>query len=198
MKQQIRKADTELAEKKFAEMLEALGFDYKNNPQMKDTPHRVIKMLTQEVFKGEYTDLPKMTAFPNDTKYDGIVFQGDIDVKSMCAHHFMPFKGKAYVAYIPKAKGKVLGLSKLNRIVDYYSRKPQLQENLTKQIHDEIAKIVGKNDGVMVLIEANHMCVAMRGVNQNSTMKTIYSSGAFKKNNSLARTEFLEAINNLN
>lgn len=192
MKKQIKPNLTQ-AEKNFGEFLTSLGFDWKNDDNMKDTPHRVAKMYANEIFKGLYAN-PKITSFENDG-YTGIVFQGDIDVKSVCSHHFCPFIGKAHVAYIPGKK--VVGLSKLNRIVDKYARRPQLQERLTKQIHDEINKLCEGNGGVAVMVEAKHTCVSMRGIGQDSTMKTIFTSGAFLEKDNQARQEFLQCISTI-
>lgn len=180
------------AENKFGEFLTALGFDWRNDDNMKDTPKRVSKMYATELFSGLYNERPKITSFENDGGYTGIVFQGDIDVKSTCSHHFCPFIGKAHVAYIPG--DKVIGLSKLNRIVEMYARRPQLQERLTKQIHDEINNLTDGNKGVAVMIESKHTCVSCRGIGQDSTMKTIFTSGAFLEKDNQARQEFLACI----
>ncbi|MEI6352678.1 MAG: GTP cyclohydrolase I [Candidatus Nomurabacteria bacterium] len=190
------KHDQNIAEIKFGEFLTALGFDWKNDDNMKDTPKRVAKMYCKEIFNGVYDKAPDVTNFENESGYTGIVFQGDIEVKSMCSHHFMPFIGKAFVGYIPNKEGKIIGLSKLNRIVEYYSRRPQLQERLTKQIHDEINSLTESNLGVAVYIECKHMCVSHRGVCHNSVMKTIFTSGVFIENENLARSEFLAMIKN--
>lgn len=188
------KYNIEKAEEYFGKFLDSLGFDWRNDVNMKETPKRVAKMYSKEIFNGVYGEKPRITSFKNENAYTGIVFQGDIDVKSMCSHHFMPFVGKAYVAYIPAKNGDVIGLSKLNRIVEYYSRQPQLQERLTKQIHDEIDKATNGNLGVMVYIKAKHFCVSHRGIGHNSEMKTSFSSGVFKNKQDLVRQEFLNMI----
>lgn len=179
---------------KYGEFLSSLGYDWENDPNMKETPKRVAKMYLKEIGVGSYVEEPKMTAFPNSTRYTGIIFQ-EADVKSLCSHHMMPFAGKAYVAYLPKAEGKVIGLSKINRVVDWFARRPQLQENLTKQIHDYIASKVGESLGVAVYIEASHTCVSHRGVNQESTMRTNICSGNFLSNELGSRDEFMQLIN---
>lgn len=186
-----------IVEKKFGEFLTALGYDWENDTNMKETPKRVAKMYIQEVTKGVYFKEPKITAFENINKYIGVIFDGNIDVKSLCSHHFQPFIGKCHFAYIPLKGSKIVGLSKLNRIVDHFARRPQLQENLTIQIHNYLNKIIGKNKGVAVMIEAQHMCVYLRGVEQNSTMITTELSGAFLEKGNLAREEFYHFINNL-
>lgn len=188
----MTKINEEKAVQAYAEFMEALGLDL-TNPNMTDTPTRVMKMYRDDVFKGLYEPEPKITAFPNEDEYDGIVFQGDIQVKSVCSHHHCPFIGKACVAYIPNKDGKIIGLSKLNRIVEYYSRRPQVQENLTMQIHDHIKKVIGDNQGVAVYIACKHTCVSLRGIKHDSEMKTTKLSGLFFDDNK-ARNEFYSFI----
>lgn len=179
------------AELKYGEFLTALQFDWRNDPNMKDTPKRVSKMYVNELYAGIYDPAPKITAFDNVDKYDGIVFSGGIDVKSSCSHHVLSFIGKAYVAYIPGKK--IIGLSKLNRIVDWFARRPQVQENLNVQILDYVNEVCEGNGGVAVMIECNHLCTCIRGTMQNSTMITSKLSGAFK-DNPAAREEFYDFI----
>lgn len=178
------------AEECYKDFLYALGYDLHEDPNMEDTPRRVVKMLMRETCKGTYLKEPKVTTFPSD--YTGIVFEGDIDVKSLCSHHMMPFFGKAYIAYIPQ--GEVIGLSKLNRIVDWFSRRPQLQEQLTQQIHDYLQKVLPNNQGIAIFIEANHTCVSLRGIEHHSVMKTSKLSGAFLDNTDKSREEFFQMI----
>ncbi len=184
-------------EKAFGDFLTALGYDWLNDCNMRETPKRVAKMYVQEVTKGVYMKEPKITTFDNNSKYIGVVFEGNIEIKSLCSHHFQPFVGKCHVAYLPTESSKIVGLSKLNRMVDFFARRPQLQENLTKQIHDFLNKTIGMNKGIAVMIEAQHMCVYLRGVEQNSTMITTELSGAFLESGNLAREEFYHFINNL-
>lgn len=186
------------ATKSYGEFLDSLGFDWKNDPNMKDTPKRVAKMFVNELYFGSFNAAPKLTAFDNIDGYDGMVFQGNIKLHSICSHHALPFIGKAHVAYIPTKKGKVLGLSKLNRIVEFYAHRPQIQEMLTMQIHDFINKVCENNEGVAVMIEADHMCTCVRGVKHDSTMKTAKLSGGFKQLGSYARNEFYSFIGGLN
>lgn len=185
------------ASKTFGKFLQDIGFeDYLSDPHMADTPMRVTKAYVEDLFSGMYTDPPKITAFENTNGYDGIVFQGDVEVRSCCSHHFLPFVGKAHVAYIPGADGKVIGLSKLNRIVEWFARRPQVQENLSMQIHDYITKECAGNRGVAVMIEAKHMCASCRGVRHDSTMMTSKLSGAFEQNDA-TRNEFYKFIERL-
>ena len=158
---------------------------------------RVAKALVNDLASGVYNESPKMTAFDNVDGYDGIVFQGNIKLHSFCSHHHLPFIGNAHVAYLPTPEGKVIGLSKLNRIVEFYARRPQVQENLTMQIHDHIDDVCENNIGVAVSIEANHMCACVRGVKHDATMKTSKLSGEFMNYNSHSREEFYNFIRNL-
>jgi GTP cyclohydrolase I len=185
------------AEKAYGEFLTALGYDWENDESMKKTPFRVAKMYVKEITSGAYDNPPKITVFPNDSQYDGIVFQGDIPVHSLCAHHFASIVGICHLAYIPKKDGDIIGLSKLNRIVDFLSKRPQTQEFLTKQIHDYLCEILPDNQGVIVFIKAEHMCVKLRGIEQDSTMQTSYCSGYFKTNEIGSRKEFFDMISNV-
>ena len=177
--------------------MDALGFDWRNDPNSADTPRRVAKAFVNDLAEGCYNEPPKITAFDNVDKYDGLVFQGNITVHSFCSHHHLPFVGHAHVSYIPGKEGKVIGLSKLNRIVEWFSRRPQVQENLTMQIHKHIDLVAEQNKGVAVLVEADHMCACVRGVKHNSTMKTARMSGAFLDKGDLTRQEFYDFVRDL-
>ena len=177
----------------YGNYMTALGIDWVNDPNSSDTPMRVAKAFVNDLAQGCYSEPPKITAFENLDKYDGIVFQGNIDVKSFCSHHHLPFIGYAHVAYIPSVDGKVIGLSKLNRIVEYFARRPQVQENLCSQIALYLDTVCEGNKGIAVVIEANHMCACVRGVRHDSTMMTSKLTGAFKDNAS-TRTEFYKFI----
>ena len=177
LKEQEMENMIEEAAEHYGRYMTALGFDWKNDPNSEDTPIRVAKAFVNDLAEGVYSDPPKITAFDNIDKYDGIVFQGNIKLHSLCSHHHLPFIGNAHVAYLPSVHGKVIGLSKLNRIVEFYARRPQVQENLTMQIHDHIHKECTQNIGVAVMIEANHMCACVRGVKHDSIMKTAKLSG---------------------
>ncbi len=181
----------------YEQYMDALGFDWRNDPNSSDTPRRVAKAFVNDLAEGCYNKPPKITAFDNVDKYDGLVFQGNITVHSFCSHHHLPFVGNAHVSYIPGKDGKVIGLSKLNRIVEWFSRRPQVQENLTMQIHKHIDKVCEENKGVAVLVEADHMCACIRGVKHNSTMKTARMSGAFLDKGDLTRQEFYDFVRDL-
>lgn len=182
----------------YALYMDALGFDWRNDPNSADTPHRVAKAFVNDLAEGCYTNAPKITAFDNVDKYDGLVFQGNITMNSFCSHHHLPFIGKAHVAYIPGKDGKVIGLSKLNRIVEWFARRPQVQENLTMQIHKYIDEVCTENKGVAVMVEANHMCACVRGVKHDSMMKTARMSGAFlDKDDINTRQEFYDFVRDL-
>ena len=187
----------EEASKHYGHYMTALGFDWEHDPNSSDTPRRVAKAFVNDLASGVYNEPPKITAFDNVNNYDGIVFQGNIKLHSFCSHHHLPFIGHAHVAYIPTADGMVIGLSKLNRIVEFYARRPQVQENLTMQIHDHVHEECTDNIGVATVIEANHMCACVRGVKHDATMKTSKLSGVFMDNNNLARQEFYNFIRDL-
>lgn len=176
--------------------LNALGFDYAKDPQTVDTPKRVAKAWVNDLISGSINPLDDVTTFPNEDNFDGIVFQGDIEVVSMCAHHNLAFVGRAYVSYIPVPNGKVIGLSKLNRIVEWFSRRPQMQESLTQQIHTMISELVD-NQGVAVMITAKHSCCSNRGVGHDSSMTTSKLSGFFWDNPIGTRDEFYQMVANL-
>jgi GTP cyclohydrolase I len=191
---ELKEEQVEIA---YGELLTALGYDWQNDPNMKDTPKRVAKMYIHEITSGSYFEEPKVTTFENDGLYSGLIFEGNITVRSLCSHHMMPFFGKAHIAYIPKKNTKIIGLSKFNRIVDWFAKRPQLQEQLTTQIHDYFVDKLQGCLGVAVMVEADHMCVRMRGVKDDSTMMTTKLSGVFLKNKDRSRDEFYQYINRL-
>ncbi|HVO72479.1 MAG TPA: GTP cyclohydrolase I FolE [Ignavibacteriaceae bacterium] len=180
----------ELIEKNFREIMEVLGLDLEDE-SLKGTPRRVAKMYVKEIFSGlNPLNKPEVTVFRNNYNYKRIIIEKDITLYSTCEHHFVPITGKAHVAYIPA--DKVIGLSKLNRIVQFYSKKPQLQERLTEEIAREMMNILETED-VAVLIEADHLCVSSRGVNDvNSTTVTSSFNGRF--NEKEISGEFLNSI----
>jgi GTP cyclohydrolase I len=167
----------ELIEKNFREIMEVLGLDLEDD-SLKDTPHRVAKMYVKEIFSGlNEVNKPKISVFKNNYNYDGLIIEKNITLFSTCEHHFVPIIGKVHIGYYPA--GQVLGLSKLNRIVQYYAKRPQQQERLTAQIADELMNIL-KIEDVAVLIEADHLCVKSRGVNDvNSLTVTSSFNGRF-------------------
>jgi len=179
----------------YEKYLDALQIDWRNDPNSANTPLRVAKSFVNDIGCGCYQEAPKITAFPADG-YNGMVFEGNIPLRSLCSHHHAPFMGRAHVAYIPKDEnGTVVGLSKLNRIVEFYARRPQIQEALTKQIHDAITNVCINNRGVAVMLEATHTCVCNRGVKHDGTvMKTSVLSGAFF-DDSKTREEFYFFVN---
>ena len=180
----------------YGAFLNALGFDWKKDPHSQNTPLRVAKAWINDLISGSVSKEPNITSFPNNEGYTGLICQTRIPVVSLCAHHNLPFIGVAHMAYIPgKSKtSRVIGLSKLNRIVDFYSRRPNIQESLTKQIHDHTNRLCKGNRGVAVVIEAQHNCVLCRGVKHDSMMKTSQLSGYFWTNEIGTRQEFFQLI----
>lgn len=182
----------ELIEKKFREIMEVLGLDL-NDDSLKDTPKRVAKMYVKEIFKGlDPKNKPSVTLFENKYKFNQMLVEKDIALYSYCEHHFVPIIGKAHVAYF--SSGKVVGLSKINRMVQYYSKRPQVQERLTVQIANELREMLQTED-VAVIIEADHLCVASRGV-QDVSSSTVTSSYHGKFLDSNVRDEFLKYVYN--
>ena len=185
------------AAKAYEAYMDALGFDWRKDPNSSDTPMRVAKAFVNDLAEGCFSEPPRITTFDNIDKYDGIVFQGNIKLHSFCSHHHLPFVGVAHVAYIPGKEGRVIGLSKLNRIVEWFARRPQVQENLTMQIHKHIDETCLRNKGVAVMVSADHMCACVRGVRHDSTMKTARMSGAFLDPGDLTRQEFYDFVRDL-
>ena len=177
-------------EKAYASLISAIGENL-SRPGLHDTPQRAAKAF-RHLCKGYQESLDTIVngaIFPSDN--DEMVIVKDIELYSLCEHHLLPFIGKAHVGYLPS--GKVLGLSKIARIVDMYARRLQIQENLTKEIADAIMKVTDAN-GVGVIIEAQHMCMMMRGVEkQNSSMKTSIMLGQFRSSPQ-TRNEFLSLL----
>ncbi|MEJ8802872.1 GTP cyclohydrolase I FolE [Pontibacter sp. H249] len=179
-----------IIEKHFAEIMHTLGLDLTDD-SLKGTPHRVAKMYVKEIFHGLHPDnKPAIRRFENKYKYNHMLVERDITVYSSCEHHFVPIIGKAHVAYVPNEH--VIGLSKLNRVVQYFARRPQVQERLTMQIANELKQAL-KTENVAVVIEADHLCVMSRGVNDvtSSTITAEYS-GVFQEDH--FRNEFLAHI----
>ena len=177
----------------FGKFLDALRCDWKEDPNSSDTPRRVAKAYVNDLWAGRYEAAPDITAFPSDG-YDGMVFEGGIPLTSMCSHHHQTIMGRVHVAYIPGKDSKVIGLSKLNRLVEHFSRRGAIQEQLTVAIHNAIDTIIEDNKGVAVMIEATHNCVQCRGVKHGgASMKTSKLTGAFK-NDDATRAEFYEFV----
>jgi GTP cyclohydrolase IA len=184
-------SETEKVEKiaeKFRDIMDILGLDLTND-SLQNTPKRVAKMYVQELFRGlSQEHFPKITVIENEMLYDQMVVVKDIGIISLCEHHFVTIHGIAHVAYIPSHG--VIGLSKINRIAEYFARRPQVQERLTKQIADCLCYIL-KTEDVAVYIQAKHYCVISRGVEDaNSETITTDLRGAFKSNPN-TRSEFL-------
>ena len=175
----------------YANFLTAVGFDYTADRQTEDTPRRVAKAWLKDLIVGSVTNEPNITTFPNDEGYDGLVIQSGIPITSMCAHHNLAFTGFATVAYVPGEM--VIGLSKLNRIVEWFARRPQMQESLTQQIHDYIATKMDCKS-VAVSIACKHTCCSHRGIKHASVMSTNKFSGVFMEKDNLIREELLSAI----
>ncbi|CAI8325927.1 MAG: GTP cyclohydrolase 1 [Bacteroidetes bacterium MED-G17] len=180
----------EKIEHHFREILTTLGMDL-NDDSLNKTPYRVAKMYVKEIFSGlDPNNKPKVSLFENKFGYNQMLVEKDINVNSQCEHHLVPIFGKAHVAYI--ANGEVIGLSKINRIVDYYCKRPQVQERLTRQIAEELKQVL-KTEDVAVVLDAKHMCVSSRGIKDvNSSTITAAISGQFQ--NEATRLEFLRYI----
>src|SRR6218665_287258 len=180
-------------EERFREIMEVLGLDLTDD-SLQGTPRRVAEMYVNEVFSGlNPKNLPNTRLFENKYKYDQMLVEKDITFYSYCEHHFVPFYGKAHVAYF--SSGKVIGLSKINRLVQFYARRPQVQERLTVQIGKELEKLL-ETAHVAVVVDANHLCVASRGVGDtNSKTGTAYFSGKFEENE--FKKEFLNYVNHV-
>lgn len=177
----------------FGKFLDALKCDWRNDPNSADTPRRVAKAYVLDLWKGRYDMMDSVTAFPSD-QYDGLVQESNIPVTSMCSHHHQAIQGTISIAYIPSKDGKVVGLSKLNRIVEYFSRRGSIQEQLTVAIHNAVDKICEGNQGVAVMISATHNCVSCRGIKHHgASMQTAKLSGAFLNEDS-AKAEFYKNI----
>ncbi|WP_375240886.1 GTP cyclohydrolase I FolE [Polaribacter sp.] len=187
-------SDTEKKDKiasLFSEIMDVMGLDLTDD-SLKGTPKRVAKMYIDEIFSGlNPANKPKIALFDNKYQYNQMLVEKNITFYSNCEHHFLPIIGKAHVAYI--SSGKVIGLSKLNRIVQYYAKRPQVQERLTNQIAEELKAILNTED-VAVIIDAKHLCVSSRGV-KDDTSATVTSYFGGKFNN---QEKIVELQNTLN
>lgn len=183
----------EIITEKFTEILHTLGLDL-NDDSLKDTPRRVAKMYVKEIFAGLHPERkPLIQLFENPYQYHQMLVEKNITVHSYCEHHLVPIIGTAHVAYI--SNGKVIGLSKINRMVRYYSKRPQVQERLTEQIAEELKNVL-QTDDVAVYIDAEHFCVKTRGIedSQSSTV-TVHYGGLFLSDPQV-KQEFLSIIHN--
>ena len=174
----------------FEEIMHTLGLDLTDD-SLKGTPARVAKMYVKEIFSGlNPANKPETSIFQNIYKYDQMLMEKNITFYSNCEHHFVPIIGKAHVAYV--SSGTIIGLSKINRIVDYFARRPQVQERLTVQIANELKKVLNTQD-IAVVIEAKHLCVSSRGIKDDSST-TVTSSFTGKFENEHTRAEFLNYL----
>lgn len=182
----------ELIEEKFRDIMDIMGMDLTDD-SLSGTPRRVAKMYIKEIFSGlNPANKPKVALFDNKYQYNEMLVEKDITFYSNCEHHFVPIIGRAHVAYF--SSGKVIGLSKINRIVNYWARRPQVQERLTVQIANDLKTLLETED-VAVVIDADHLCVSSRGIQDvNSSTITAQFHGKFKEEGT--KSEFLSYINN--
>ena len=186
-----RKEKIEKIEKHFDEIVTILGLDLKDDSLI-DTPKRVAKMYVNEIFWGlDYDAFPKATVVENKMDYNEMIVERNISVQSNCEHHFVVIDGLATVAYVPEKN--VLGLSKINRIVEYFWKRPQIQERLTEQIYHALSYIL-ETDNVAVMIDAQHYCVKSRGVEDTGSSTITSRLGGNFKNYPEVRAEFLSLI----
>jgi GTP cyclohydrolase I len=187
-----RKDKIEQIESHFTEIMKIIGLDLSDDSLI-ETPRRVAKMYINEIFWGlDYEAFPKCTTVDNKMKYDEMVIERNVNVQSNCEHHFVVIDGAATVAYIPNQK--VLGLSKINRVVEYFSKRPQIQERLTEQIYHALQYILD-TDNIAVVVDAQHYCVKSRGVEDvGSSTVTSKLGGVFKTDPSV-RQEFMNIVN---
>ena len=182
------------AEKAYGKFLDALKCDWRNDPNSMETPRRVAKAYVNDLWSGRYTAMSPITSFPSDG-YDGIVIERNIPLTSMCSHHHQTIGGVVHIGYIAGENGQVIGLSKLNRIVELFGRRGAIQEQLTSAIHNAVDKITEGNKGVIVTIVASHSCVSCRGVkHQGAAMVTTKASLAFRDDKNNARQEFFDSL----
>jgi len=187
-----RKDKIELIERNFKNIMEVLGLDL-DDDSLRDTPKRVAKMYVNEIFWGlDYEAFPKCTTVDNKMKYDEMVVERNVSVQSNCEHHFVVIDGLATVGYIPKQK--VLGLSKINRIVEYFSKRPQIQERLTEQVYHALQYIL-ETDDIGVVINAQHYCVKSRGVEDTGSSTVTSRLGGVFRSDPSVRTEFMNIVN---
>jgi GTP cyclohydrolase I len=179
------------AAKKLEELFDTLQIDHRNDHNTRDTPQRVAKMLIEEVLRGRYDSPPKITEFENAQGFDQLIVTGPIELRSTCAHHLMPIYGQVFVGILPAPDGKIVGLSKYDRIVDYFASRLQIQEELVKQISQYIVDVTAPR-GLAVRVSAVHMCKTHRGVRASHRSRMVNSSyhGVLETDQSL-REQFL-------
>jgi GTP cyclohydrolase I len=184
----------EEAAEAFGQFLDALKCDWRNDPNSMETPRRVAKAYVNDLWKGRYNNFTEITSFPSDG-YDGIIIERNIQLTSMCSHHHQTIRGVVHIGYVAGNEGQVIGLSKLNRIVEHFGRRGAIQEQLTSAIHQAVDKVCEANRGVIVTVVATHNCVSCRGINhQGAAMVTTKASGMFMENDNQARKEFFDSL----
>ena len=189
-----KKAMIEEAAMHFGNFLTALKCDWQNDPNSADTPRRVAKAYVKDLWAGRYEGFTDITSFPSDG-YDGVIIERNIPLTSMCSHHHQTISGVVHIGYVAGKDGRVIGLSKLNRIVEHFGRRGAIQEQLTAAIHQAVNKVCEGNLGVVVTVVASHNCVSCRGVkHQGAAMITTKASGVFMENDNLARKEFFDSL----
>jgi len=177
----------------YGKFLTALKCDWRNDPNSMETPRRIAKKYVLEQWAGRYDGPPSITSFPSDG-YDGLITECNIPLTSMCSHHHETILGRVHISYIASEEGRVIGLSKLNRLVEHFGRRGAIQEQLTMAIHQAVDKVCVDNLGVAVQIVASHQCVSCRGTNhQGAAMVTTKLSGNFFTKPEV-RNEFFDAI----
>ncbi len=180
------------AENKLAELFDVLQIDHRNDHHTRDTPRRVARMFVDEIMQGRFSEPPVLTDFENTTAFDQLIVTGPIEIRSTCAHHLMPIYGEAYIGVLPSVDGRIIGLSKYDRVVHYFSARLQIQEELVNQIGDFImAKTAPR--GLAVRVSAVHMCKTHRGVRATARSRMVTTSyfGALAEDAAL-KQEFLQ------
>jgi GTP cyclohydrolase I len=189
-----KKQMIEEAAEHFGKFLDALKCNWRNDPNSMETPHRVAKAYVKDLWAGRYNGFTEITSFPSDG-YDGVIIERNIDLTSMCSHHHQTIKGVVHIGYVAGKEGRVIGLSKLNRIVEHFGRRGAIQEQLTAAIHQAVDKVCEGNKGVIVTVVASHNCVSCRGIkHQGAAMVTTKASGVFIDNTNQARQEFFDSL----
>jgi GTP cyclohydrolase I len=182
------------AEEAYGKFLDALKCDWRNDPNSMETPRRVAKAYVNDLWKGRYDNFTEITSFPSDG-YDGLIIERNIALTSMCSHHHQTIRGVVHIGYISGEDGRVIGLSKLNRIVEHFGRRGAIQEQLTAAIHQAVDKVCEGNLGVIVTVVATHNCVSCRGIkHQGAAMVTTKASSAFRDDTNQARKEFFDSL----
>jgi GTP cyclohydrolase I len=192
MAQADREAMIAAAARKIEELFDVLRIDHRNDHNTRETPQRVAKMFVEEILDGRYTAPPRITEFDNAQAYDQLIVTGPIELRSMCAHHLMPIYGHAVIGVLPSPDGKIIGLSKYDRIVEYFASRLQIQEELVKQIGQHIMTVT-RPRGLAVRVSAVHMCKTQRGVraSRRSRMVNTYYWGEMAQDAGL-KSEFLQ------